>query len=103
MTRRDDHPSADQLASLTVGGLRSRIAAKIQAHLAQCEPCAQVSQQLNAIPAILASAMYPPMPQTLTVRTGSAISREARLRMAAMPATEAGRRDPASPPAAGGD
>jgi len=80
MTRCNKCPSTDQLASLTVGGLRSRIAAKIQAHLAQCEPCAQVSQQLNAIPAILASAMYPSMPQTLAVRTGSAISREAQQR-----------------------
>jgi len=93
LTRRDKHPGADQLASLTVSGLRPRKTAGIQAHLARCEPCAQVSQQLNAIPAILASAMYPPMPQTLTVRTGSTISREAQKRLAAMPATETGRRD----------
>ena len=81
MTRCNKCPSTDQLASLTVGGLRSRIATKIQAHLAQCDPCAQVSQQLNAIPAILASAIYPPMPQTLTVQTSSAISREAQQRL----------------------
>jgi len=52
-----------------------------------------VSQQLNAIPAILASATYPAMPENLAARTGSAISREAQQRLAAMPATETGRRD----------
>ena len=93
MTRGDQHPSTDQLASLTVSGLRPRKTAGIQAHLARCEPCAQVSQQLNAIPAILASATYPAMPENLAARTGSAISREAQQRLAAMPATETGRRD----------
>src|SRR5215813_4531610 len=93
MTRRDEHPTTDQLASLTVSGLRPRKTAGIQAHLARCEPCAQVSQQLNAIPAILASATYPAMPENLAARTGSAISREAQQRLAAMPATETGRRD----------
>src|SRR5258708_35547076 len=93
MTRRDKHMSMDQLASLTVGELRPRNAAKIQAHVTQCEQCTQVGQQLNAIPAILASATYPPIPQNLSARTDSAISREAWQRQAAMPATETGRRD----------
>jgi len=93
MTRCNKCPSTDQLASLTVSGLRPRKTAGIQAHLARCEPCAQVSQQLNAIPAILASATYPAMPENLAARTGSAISREAQQRLAKMPATETGRRD----------
>jgi hypothetical protein len=93
MTQCNNCPSTDQLASLTVSGLRSRIAAKIQAHVTQCEPCTHVSQQLNAIPAILASATYPEIPENLAARTGSAISREAQQRLAAMPATETGRRD----------
>jgi hypothetical protein len=96
MTRRHKHPSADQLANLTVGGVRPRKAAKIQAHVVQCEQCAGVWQQLNAIRAILASATYPPMPDNLSARINSAISREARQRLAAMPATEAGRRDQAA-------
>ena len=101
MTRCNKCPSTDQLASLTVSGLRPRKTAGIQAHLARCEPCAQVSQQLNAIPAILASATYPAMPENLAARTGSAISREAQQRLAAMPATETGRRDlPARRPGA---
>jgi negative regulator of sigma E activity len=102
MTRRDKHPSADQLARLAVGELRPRKAAKIQAHVAQCEQCARVSQQLKAIAAVLASASYPPMPHNLTARIESAISSEAMQRVAAMPATQAGRRElPSGGPRAG--
>jgi hypothetical protein len=44
------------------------------------------------------------MPENLSARIGSAISREARQRLAAMPGTEAGRRDlPAGRPRAGAD
>ena len=93
MTRRKKHPSADQLARMAVGELRPRKAAKIQAHVAQCEKCAQIHEQLNAIAAILASASYPPMPENLSARIEAAISSEARQRLAAMPATEAGRGD----------
>jgi anti-sigma factor RsiW len=77
MNRRDKCASADRLASLAVGELRPRRAARIRAHIARCEPCAQVFQQLNAIPAILASLIYPPMPDNVSARIGSAISREA--------------------------
>jgi hypothetical protein len=94
MTRRDKHPSANQLASLAVGELRPRKAAKMEAHVAQCEQCTRICQQLGALRAILASTSYPPMPDNLTARIGSAISREAQQRLAAMPATETGRRGP---------
>jgi hypothetical protein len=93
MTRRNKHPSADQLASLAVGRLRPRTTATIRAHVAQCEQCTRAVQQLNAIRAILSSATYPPIPENLSARIDSAISREARKRLAATPATEAGRRD----------
>lgn len=102
MTRRDKHPNADQLASLAAGELRPRRAARIRAQVAGCEQCTQVSQQLNAIPAILASASYPPMPDNLSARIDSAIGNEARQRLAAMTATEARRRDlPARQPRPG--
>lgn len=102
MTRRHKHPSADQLASLTVGGLRPRKAAKIQAHVAQCEQCTRFCQQLNSVAAILASATYPPMPENLSARIESAIGHQARQRTAAMPATGPDRRDlPARRPRAG--
>jgi hypothetical protein len=93
MTRRDKHPSASQLASLAVGELRPRKAAKMEAHVARCEQCTRICQQLGAVRAILASTSYPPMPDDLSARIGSAISREAQQRMAAMPATQTGRHD----------
>ena len=92
MTRHHKHPNADQLAGLTAGALRPRMAATIQARVAQCEQCTRGSQQLIAIPAILASATYPPMPDHLSDRIESAISHQARQRHAAMAATEPGRR-----------
>jgi hypothetical protein len=93
MTRRDKHPSASQLASLAIGEMRPRKAAKMEAHVAQCEQCTRICQQLGAIRAILASTSYPPMPDDLSARIGSAISREAQQRIAATPATESGRRE----------
>jgi len=105
MTRRHKHPRVDQLASLAAGELRPRKAAQIQAHVARCEQCTEVCKQLNAVAAILASVSYQPMPDKLSARIESAISSEARQRLAAMPSTEDGRRDvPARRPrtAAGG-
>ena len=93
MTRRDKHPSANQLASLAVDELRPRKAAKIEAHVAHCEQCTRICLQLGAVRAMLASVSYPPMPENLSARIGSAINREAQQRLAASPATETGRRD----------
>jgi len=102
MTRHYKQPSADQLANLAVGGLPPRKAAKIRAHVAQCEECTRVCQQLNIIRAILASASYPPMPAKVSARIESAISREARQRQAAMPGSGAdGGGIPARRPRAG--
>jgi hypothetical protein len=102
MTRRDKHPSANQLASLAVGELRPRKAAKIEEHVAQCEQCTRICQQLGAIRAILASTSYPQIPDNLSDRIGSAISREAQRRMPAMNASETRRGDlPARRPRAG--
>jgi hypothetical protein len=99
MTRHHHHPKTQQLARMAVGGLRARRAARIHAHVAQCEQCARVCQELNAIRAILARATYPPMPGKFSARIESAISREAQRRLAA---TVVDRRDmPARRPRAG--
>jgi hypothetical protein len=103
MTRRDKHPSTAQLASVAVGELQPRKAAKIRAHVGHCDQCTRICHQLSAIAAILASASYPRIPENLSARIESAIGREARQRLAAMAATEAGRRDlPAPRPLARG-
>jgi len=93
MARSDKHPSASQLARLAVGELRPRKAARMEAHVARCEQCTRICQQLGGVRAILASTSYPPMPEDLSARIGSAIRREAQQRVAAMPATQTGRRD----------
>jgi hypothetical protein len=94
MTRRHKHPSAEQLGNLAVGELRSRKAAKVQVHIAQCEECARAYHQLNATRAILAGASNPPpMPDNVSARVTSAIRSEARQRLTAMPVAETGRQN----------
>ena len=93
MIRRDQHASAEELARLAAGDLRPRKAARISSHRAGCEQCTQLSRQLDGVPAVLASAHYLPMPESISVRIDAALAVEARERLAAQPATEAGRRE----------
>jgi hypothetical protein len=93
VSRHARHASADELASLAVGELRTRKAARIESHLTTCEHCTQLRQALDGIPTVLASAHYPPMPATVSIRIEAAIRVEATQRLATMPATEAGRGD----------
>jgi hypothetical protein len=55
--------------------------------------CTQANTQLDGVPALLASAPYPPMPDYLTVRIETAIAAEVRVSTANIPASEAHRRD----------
>jgi hypothetical protein len=87
------HASAEVLASLDLGGLKSRKAAKIRAHVAVCVHCTELSRQVAAVPHMLASVPYPVMPQQLSVRIESLIATESAQRVASAPASEAGRRD----------
>jgi hypothetical protein len=91
--RRHRHASAEELASLGVGELRARKTARIEAHVVGCVHCTRVLRQLDGLPAVLASASYPPMPETISVRIEATLAVEARQRIAAEPATEAGRGD----------
>jgi hypothetical protein len=88
MTR---HASAEELALLAEGELRRRKAARITAHVATCTQCTYVRAELSEVPAVLSAVPYPPLPQTLSVRIESAIRIEVNHRLAAAPATEAGR------------
>jgi hypothetical protein len=78
---------------LSVGELRPRKAARIGSHLTGCDQCTQLSHQLDSVPAVLASAQYPPMPESVSIRIEATLAIESRQRLAAMPATEAGRGD----------
>ncbi|HYK71460.1 MAG TPA: hypothetical protein VEV45_26205 [Streptosporangiaceae bacterium] len=93
MIRRDRHASAVELASLAVGELRVRKATRIETHLARCEDCTLTRRQLDGMPAVLAGASFPSIPERVTIRIEATLAVEARQRIADLPATEAGRGD----------
>jgi hypothetical protein len=87
------HASPDELARLGADDLKPHKAARIRQHLATCSQCTQLNSQLSAVPAVLASLEFGPIPENLSARIESALVVEARLRLANEPATEVGRRD----------
>ena len=78
---------------LDLDGLKPRKAAKVRAHMVGCSRCTQLSSEMSAVPATLASVSYPAMPEQLTARIDTALATESADRLASAPATEAGRRD----------
>jgi hypothetical protein len=91
--RRSKHASADELARLEADDLRPRRAARIARHLTGCDQCTELIRQLSNVPAILSSAStyYRPMPEIVYTRIEAVLAVESRARLAAQPATEAGR------------
>lgn len=87
------HASLDELAQLGADALRPRKAARMRYHLATCSQCTQLNSQLSAVPAMLSSLDFGPIPENLSARIENALVAEARLGLASEPATEAGRRD----------
>ena len=87
------HATLDELASLGADNLRPRKAARVNRHVATCARCTEVSDRLSSVPALLSSVPFPQMPASLSARLDSALAAEAAQRVAAEPATEAGRRD----------
>src|SRR5271166_3618362 len=99
MTR---HATLDELARLGADDLRPRKAAKVGRHLASCTQRTQISDQLAGVPALLSSVRFPAMPQNLSARIDGALAAESAQRVAAEPASEAGRSDLPSRSAAPG-
>jgi hypothetical protein len=87
------HASAEDLARYFEGDLKPRKITKIASHLGECSQCAELSEQLQAVPTLLANVQYPPMPGYLSSRIEMAIASESVTRLASQPASEAGRRD----------
>jgi hypothetical protein len=87
------HASLDELARLGADDLKPRKAARIRGHLATCAECTQLNSQLSAVPDLLSSVQFGPMPDNLSTRIENSLALEARQRLASEPATEAGRRD----------
>jgi Putative zinc-finger len=87
------HISDDDLARYLEGDLRPRRSAKIRSHLAGCSGCQDRVAALQAVPNLLASAQFPPIPERLSSRIQMALASESSARVASAPASEAGRRD----------
>jgi hypothetical protein len=89
------HVSAEDLASLDLDALKPRKAARVRTHVQTCVQCTQLSSQVGAVPSTLASVSvsYQAMPDSLAARLDAVIASESTQRLAAAPASEAGRRD----------
>jgi hypothetical protein len=77
------HVSAETMARYRQGDLNQRRASHISTHLAGCDRCRALSQDLGGVTTLLASVSPPPMPDDLTARITSAIAAESARRSAA--------------------
>jgi len=63
------HIDAETLARFRQGDLSPRQNARIRAHLAGCERCRDLNEDLAGVTTMLASAQPPPIPEHLTAHT----------------------------------
>jgi len=78
----DRHPTTDELADLMFGMPKRSQGTRIKAHVAGCAACAEVCRQLWALPGLLASTRYPPIPRGASLRIEAVLAVEARRRSA---------------------
>ncbi|HEX8007763.1 MAG TPA: hypothetical protein VF482_15205 [Trebonia sp.] len=83
MKRQSGHPDVEALANFRAGLVEGIHGRRIAAHIARCERCAQLSEQLSAVTWALASVPAPAMPDPVERRIGAAIAAEAAARQAA--------------------
>jgi hypothetical protein len=74
------HPDSDVLAEFHAGLITGRGGARISAHLAACERCATVCDELAGISALLAAVPAPGMPDAVIRRLEGVLAAEAALR-----------------------
>jgi hypothetical protein len=74
------HPDPDVLAEFRAGLGTGRRRARIASHLAACERCTGLSDQLGEIPALLAAVPAPAMPDAVAQRLESVLAAEAAQR-----------------------
>ena len=74
------HPDPDSLAEFRAGLVTGRRRAGITSHVAACDRCAGLSDQLAEIPALLAAAPAPAMPGDVARRLGLVLAAEAAKR-----------------------
>ncbi len=71
------HPDSEVLAEFRAGLIAGRHGARISAHLAACERCAGLCDQLAEIPALLAAVPAPAMPEAVARRLEGVLAAEA--------------------------
>lgn len=77
------HVSAETMARFRQGDLSQRRTSQISTHLAECDRCCALNDDLGGVTALLASTQPPPMPEHLTARIQAALAAEAAGRGAA--------------------
>lgn len=83
MKRQTGHPDVEALANFRAGLVSGVHGRQIAAHIARCERCGQLSDQLSAVTSALASIPAPSLPDAVERRIGAAIAAEAAARRAA--------------------
>jgi hypothetical protein len=89
------HPDPDVLAEFRAGLGTGRRRARIASHLAACERCTGLSDQLGEIPALLAAVPAPAMPDAMAQRLESVLAAEVAQRDSAERTVGDSARDPA--------
>jgi hypothetical protein len=83
------HVSAETMARFRQGDLNQRRTSHISTHLAGCDRCSALNEDLAGVTTLLAGVHTPPMPEDLTARITGAIAAESAKRAAAPAAGEA--------------
>jgi hypothetical protein len=83
MKRQTGHPGMEALANFRAGLVEGVHGRQIAAHIACCERCAQLSDQLSTVTQALASIPAPSLPDAVEQRIGAAIAAEAAARRVA--------------------
>jgi hypothetical protein len=83
------HVSAETMARYRQGDLNQRRTSHISTHLAGCDRCSTLNEDLGGVTTLLAGVHAPPMPEDLTARITSAIAAESAKRAAALGAGKA--------------
>jgi len=83
------HVSAETMARYRKGDLNQRRTSHIGTHLAGCERCSALNEDLGGVTTLLVGVHPPPMPEDLTARITSAIAAESARRTAAPAAGKA--------------
>jgi hypothetical protein len=92
------HPDADALAEFRAGLITGRDGARISAHLAACERCAGVCDQLAEVSALLAAVPAPALPDVVAQRLETVLAAEAARRDSSERAVDPRSLDRASSP-----